>query len=109
VTPRPLCPLESIPDGGARGFEPMPGLPDGLVVVRRGGAVLAYANACPHLGIALEILPDRFLDPRGRHIVCATHGALFRVGDGVCVAGPCAGEALEAVPARVEAGTVIVG
>lgn len=67
-----------------------------------------YVNACPHLGIPLEPLPDRFLDGAGRHFVCSTHGARFRVEDGFCIAGPCTGDRLEAVPARLEDGVILV-
>ncbi|MCR0985817.1 Rieske (2Fe-2S) protein [Roseomonas populi] len=105
---RILCRLDEIPDGAARGFPPARGGFVGLVAVRRGVAVHVYVNSCPHLGIPLESLPDRFLDGAGRHLVCTAHGARFRVEDGFCVSGPCAGDALEAVPARIEDGVVIV-
>ena len=105
---RILCRLEEIPDGEARGFPPAPGGFTGLVAIRRGDAVHVYVNACPHIGIPLESLPDRFLDGPRRHLVCTAHGARFRVEDGFCVSGPCAGDALDAVPVRVEAGRVVV-
>lgn len=105
---RGLCRPEEIPDGAARGFPPAPGGFTGLVAVRRGGAAHVYVNACPHLGISLESLPDRFLDGAGRHLVCTVHGARFRVEDGFCVSGPCAGDRLEAVEARIEDGMVII-
>ena len=53
--------------------------------------------ACPHIGTPLEIQPDRFLDQSGQHILCSTHGALFQVEDGLCVAGPCVDEKLTPV------------
>jgi nitrite reductase/ring-hydroxylating ferredoxin subunit len=108
LTARLLCGLEEIPDGGARGFPPPPGGYTGLVAVRRGGVVHVYVNACPHIGIPLESLPDRFLDGARRHLVCTAHGARFRVEDGFCVSGPCAGDRLEAVEAWVEGGGVLV-
>jgi len=36
-------------------------------------------------------------------IQCATHGALFRIRDGYCVAGPCAGQGLIPLEVKVEA------
>jgi nitrite reductase/ring-hydroxylating ferredoxin subunit len=99
---RILCRLEDIPDGEARGFPPPPGCFTGLVAVRRGAVVHVYVNSCPHIGIPLESLPDRFLDGARRHLVCTAHGARFRIEDGFCVSGPCAGDALEGVEARVE-------
>nr|WP_206667727.1 Rieske (2Fe-2S) protein [Roseomonas nepalensis] len=105
---RALCRLDEIADGAARGFPPPPGGFTGLFALRRGGEVHVYVNACPHLGIPLEPLPDRFLDGAGRHVVCSTHGARFRAEDGFCVSGPCAGDSLEAVPVRIEDGVVLV-
>jgi nitrite reductase/ring-hydroxylating ferredoxin subunit len=31
----------------------------------------------------------------GHHLQCATHGALFDPLSGVCISGPCAGDALQ--------------
>lgn len=104
-----LCRLEELPDGGARGFV----LPDTgggvlrLILLRSGDAVSGFRNRCPHRGTPLDLRPDDFLDRDGRHLVCATHGALFRREDGFCVAGPCAGDRLEPVPLRVERGVVL--
>ncbi|MFC3124996.1 Rieske (2Fe-2S) protein [Pseudoroseomonas globiformis] len=106
---RSLCRLEEIPDGKARGFAGPPGGFMGLLAVRRGEAVFVYVNSCPHIGVPLEMMPDRFLDGAGRRILCAVHGATFRVEDGFCLTGPCAGDSLEAVPARIDAeGTIWV-
>jgi nitrite reductase/ring-hydroxylating ferredoxin subunit len=55
-------------------------------------------NRCPHVGTPLDWAENEFLDREGRHIVCATHGALFRIDDGRCVAGPCQGDRLEPFP-----------
>jgi len=106
---RALCRLDEIADGGARGFAPPPGRFVGLFVVRRGEAVFAYVNSCPHIGVSLEWVPDQFLDVPRAHIQCSTHNALFRIEDGYCVGGPCIGESLEALPARVAEGWVILG
>jgi nitrite reductase/ring-hydroxylating ferredoxin subunit len=106
---RALCRLDDIPDGGAKGFDPPPGRFTGLFAVRRGGAVWVYLNSCPHLGVSLDIAPDRFLDARRQHIQCSTHGALFRIEDGFCLKGPCAGERLTPIAARVDGGVVLVG
>ena len=105
---RVLCALEDIPDGNSKGFPAAPGAFMGLFAVRRGRHVWVYVNSCPHIGVPLEVLPDRFLDGRREHVVCALHGARFRIEDGFCVSGPCAGDALEAVPAGIRDGAVIV-
>lgn len=101
---RLLCRLDDVPEGESRGFPPAPGGFTGLFAVRRGGHLFVYVNACPHVGLPLDIQPHRFLDAEGRLIVCAAHGARFRVEDGHCVQGPCAGQALEAVPTRLGPG-----
>ncbi len=45
---------------------------------------------------------------RGDRIVCSTHGAEFRIEDGFCLRGPCAGRSLEAVPAALRDGVILV-
>ena len=100
--------MADIPDGGARGFEPAPGGLTGLFAVRQGEAVHVYVNACPHLGLSLDWMPGRFLTEDGTRIVCATHGAEFRVEDGHCLRGPPCGLSLEAVPAWITDGLIEV-
>ena len=108
MTERTLCNLADIPDGASRGFGPAMGGFTGLFAVRRGGQVFVYVNACPHVGAALDRAPDRFLTADGARIACGAHGAQFGVEDGVCVHGPCVGARLEAVPARIVGGAVLV-
>jgi len=109
VAERVLCALEDIPDGQSKGFAAAPGAFTGLFAVRRGRQVWVYVNSCPHIGVPLDPVPDRFLDRKRENIVCSTHGARFRIEDGVCTSGPCYGESLEAVPVRLDAeGRVIV-
>jgi nitrite reductase/ring-hydroxylating ferredoxin subunit len=104
-----LCRLEEIEDGEARGFELGEGAARrSILVVREGDTVYGYENFCPHLGTPLEFLPDDFMSEDGQHIVCATHGALFQIEDGYCVAGPCAGDALSAVAVAVDADGCVV-
>ncbi len=81
-----------------------------VLVVREGktGAVRAYVNACPHKGTPLETFPDRVLDREGRHLVCSTHGARFRVPDGLCVAGPCKGARLVPLAIRCDGGRILL-
>jgi nitrite reductase/ring-hydroxylating ferredoxin subunit len=103
----PLCRLDDIPDGGAKGFT-VPGIGEAgeLFVVRRGERVFAYVNSCPHVGTPLEFVADQFLNLDRTLIQCSTHGALFRIEDGYCVDGPCSGDALEALEAEVRDGQV---
>lgn len=89
-----LCAGSDVPDGQSRGLE-LDGLK--LVVIRRDGQVYVYRNRCPHRGVALEWHEDKFLDPSASLIQCATHGALFLIESGECVAGPCEGQSLTAI------------
>jgi nitrite reductase/ring-hydroxylating ferredoxin subunit len=101
------CAVSDLAEGQCRSFtlaqeealEPIEGF-----IVCKGGRVYAYRNACPHLNINLNWRPDGFLDIGGRHILCALHGALFNIDDGLCVSGPCFGRRLEKLAVRVEEG-----
>lgn len=89
-----LCAPNEVTEGQSRGFE-LAG--EKLFAVRKDGRLHAYRNRCPHRGIPLEWLPDQFLDSSASLIQCATHGALFLIDSGECVAGPCAGQSLETI------------
>ena len=104
---RRLGRLEEIPDGQAKAYR-VDGFEYEVFVHRERGGVRAYLNSCPHQGTPLDWVPDRFIAPDGEHFLCATHGALFRMADGVCVAGPCAGARLTPVPVGLESGWVIL-
>ena len=105
---RVLCRVDELPDGGTRGFPPAPGGFIGLFALRRGERVQVWVNACPHLGVPLDWAPDQFLTHDGARIMCSTHGAEFRLDDGLCLRGPCKGDHLEAVPVTIESGLVLV-
>ena len=104
-----VCRLSEIPDGAAREFS----FGDGretfrLLVLRSGERLRAYVNFCPHFSLPLNSEPDKFLLFGGR-IYCANHTAAFRIEDGYCEDGPCAGDWLEPVPLAVEQGVVKIG
>ncbi len=90
-----LCQVADIPLGGARALALGP--ESKLFAVRTADSVHVYRNRCPHAGFELNWLPDRFLDHSGRYIHCQTHGALFEIDSGICLAGPCPGARLERV------------
>jgi len=105
--PAAILSLDALPDGGARGATvEQDGRRHEILLVRRADRVFAYVNACPHLGTPLETFPDRFLDRTGRRLICSTHGALFRIEDGLCVFGPCQERYLAAVPVAVVDGRI---
>ncbi len=104
---RLLCRADAVPEGGGRGFSFGDGTErQAVFVIRRHDRLYAYINECPHFGTPLDGLPDRFFDRAGEHLLCGTHGALFRPEDGFCVRGPCAGEHLAPLAITVADGEV---
>ena len=104
-----LCNLAEISDGHSGGF--VVDTADGrcgLLVVRRGNTAVSYVNSCPHIGTPLEIRPNHFLDQEGKYILCSTHGALFQIDDGLCIAGPCVDDKLTAIDIEVKDGALFV-
>jgi nitrite reductase/ring-hydroxylating ferredoxin subunit len=79
-----------------------------LVLRDENGRVVAYRNLCRHLPVPLDGGTGELLTPDRRHLVCGTHGALYRLGDGRCVEGPCKGCALIALPTREDERSVYV-
>ena len=103
-----LIALAEIPDRLARGVRVGGPRGESFIVARRGSRAFVYRNRCPHRGSPLDWTPDHFMDESGYHLVCATHGAIFRKDDGECISGPCTGDRLEPIAARVENGIVLV-
>ena len=108
MTEHPLCRLDDLPEGQSRGFalDPDAHYAD-LLVVRARTGIYAYRNRCPHTGAPMEWEPDRFLDFSNTLIQCGIHGALFRVEDGYCIAGPCARQSLQRIAVTERDGWLI--
>jgi len=97
-----LCTLDDLADPGSLAVNMEDsGLPWDLCVVRREGRVSAFINHCPHAGSPLDWVPGEFLSPDKQHIQCSTHHALFEIDTGLCVSGPCVGQALRAVAVEI--------
>ena len=104
-----LCALDEIDEPGAKGLTLKSGTSRlDIFLIRKDGAVYAYLNLCPHAATRLDNWPDRFLTQDERQILCGNHAALFRIEDGFCTSGPCAGKSLERVPVEVRDGMVQV-
>jgi nitrite reductase/ring-hydroxylating ferredoxin subunit len=67
---------------------------EGFILRHRLG-FFAYANACPHWNVDLDLGFGDFYDRDMDRIFCRNHGALFMPETGLCSAGPCAGLYLE--------------
>ena len=102
-----LCRLEEIADPGAKSlyFTVWPAMFNGFVV-RRGGRVWGYVDRCPHAARPLAPIEDRYLTREKDLLLCSAHGALFRIEDGLCIAGPCAGERLVPWPVTIDGDVV---
>lgn len=98
-----LCATDSVAEGQAKGFATET---QTFIVTRRDAQFFVYLNRCPHLGVPLEWLPDQFLDEDSELLRCSTHGALFTIESGLCVAGPCVGEHLVTVPFHIHEGQI---
>lgn len=103
-----LCRLDEIPDPGSRGFHFHAG--DKLFlgfVVRRGDDLKGYVDSCPHTGQPLGGPTGRHVTRENDLILCTGHGALFRIDDGLCTSGPCAGQRLGGWAVTVVDGAVV--
>lgn len=103
-----LCRLDDLdPDLGVRRFMWLEADgPRRLLLLRREGEVFGYWNECPHHGVALEDPSGNVLSDDRRLLECSFHGARFRLEDGHCVSGPCAGRALRRFVVMLVAGEV---
>ncbi len=69
---------------------------EAILLYRDNEKIQAWLNICPHAGRRLDYAPGKFLMQDG-NLVCAAHGASFRLTNGECVAGPCRGASLKSV------------
>ena len=109
---QPVCPASELTPGQFVEFrlrekarEPA-GMPLTGFLFLDGTTPRAYLNICPHLGVELNWMPGRFMDSDNLFIQCSTHGALFKPGDGECIAGPCQGDALTLLDLREHDGQI---
>lgn len=95
--------LDEIPDGEARGYDPAGTGRDTLFVVRAGTRLHGWRDRCPHEGATpLPYRRHQYLNAARTRIVCFAHGALFDISTGVCLRGPCLGQALTPVPLSID-------
>lgn len=81
--------------------------PEGFVV-RYQGRLYAWRNECRHVPMTMDWVENRFLSRDGCWIQCSTHGALYELDTGLCVAGPPAGKRLHALDVGIEDGRIVV-
>ncbi len=100
-----LCYDHEIKNGDSKGFEINN---KRFFAVKKNQKIFLYVNRCPHAGLPLNWQEDKFLDYDGELIQCSSHGALFKIESGKCVAGPCTGKFLTEVPFEQENGKLSI-
>lgn len=100
-----LCELNELPNHESKGFSVGQ---QSILVVRKNQKVFAYHDRCPHMSIPLAWNPDKYLNYEKELIQCSTHGALFVIETGKCVAGPCTGDSLESIKLTIEDSSVFI-
>ncbi len=104
-----LCALAEIADKGAKevvfgeGYDCFR-----VLLLRSGESVRAYRNRCAHVQIPLNYEPDLFHVLDGEVLMCAHHGAMYRIADGFCFDGPCEGARLSPIPVALRGDTVVI-
>jgi nitrite reductase/ring-hydroxylating ferredoxin subunit len=103
------CPADALGPGQTAKFQlqrhgrTVPGF-----VVNFEGRRYAYINRCPHAGTPLDWWPNEFFTEDGRHLICATHGAVFEPRTGLCIEGPCPGARLEALAVQEDGDGIVI-
>lgn len=100
-----ICNVDQLSNGECASLEAQD---SAYFVVRYNDQWFAYKNACPHLGLSLDFVPNQFLVPDKSMIQCSSHGALFEIETGECLAGPCTGQSLQKVPFEIQQGQVCI-
>lgn len=106
LTPQWLCASGDLKEcDGSITFEVMEwGKLTPAFAVRFDNQAQAFLNRCAHVPAEMDWQPGEFWDQDKRFIICSVHGALYEPQDGTCVAGPCPGAKLVAIPLQEKDG-----
>ena len=104
-----LCNTTDIPSGQVKEFS----FGDSpfnfrMFVYNDNGAFRAFRNSCPHFDVPLNHSPEELFTDDGQHFQCITHFARFDKHSGLCVYGPCEGEALQSIALHEENGMLSI-
>jgi len=80
-----------------------------LFIYNDNGTFRAFRNSCPHYDVPLNHTTEDLFTSDDRYFQCMTHFAHFEKDSGLCVSGPCKGQALESIPIRLEAERLVIG
>lgn len=101
-----ICVLNVVAEGGTHCLE-LAGFP--LLLVRTGGTIRAYVNACPHQYLPLNHKGDNLISTDKTIVRCTNHSAGFSVETGEGVEGLGIGDCLDPVPVHVDGNVIRVG
>ena len=105
-----VCDSDAVQEGGRGVRFPVTAFGDKATgfVVRYDGKAYAYLNRCAHVPIELDWAQGEFFESSGLYLMCSTHGATFEPATGLCTGGPCVGDRLTPLPARLEGEALVV-
>lgn len=102
-----LCGYDELPDPGSKGVcVNINDIEHNVFVVKKNNSIYVYKNSCPHTFGPLDWLPDKFLDSDKNYILCANHGAMFEIENGLCIYGPCKMQSLRSVAYEIIDGVI---
>ena len=102
-----LIKYDELPDPGSKGLiVKINSAEIRLFLVKNNDQIYIYKNSCPHTLGPLDWLPDSFLSEDKKYIMCANHGALFQIDDGMCVYGPCKNQKLQKLSYTINNGSI---
>lgn len=79
-----------------------------LLLLRTGGVLRAYVNACPHQYLPLDYRSSSVLSADRARLLCSAHGAVFDAATGGCLSGDGA-DGLDPVPVVESEGLIRIG
>ncbi len=79
-----------------------------LIARSKDGAPRVYENICPHAQSPLERFDGRVLVQERSYLVCAMHGASFRIDSGECVGGPALGLCLTSIDCIIDGDHILL-
>ena len=79
-----------------------------IILVAKDHQIHAFRNQCPHAWVGLDAVDDLIISGCGQYLQCTSHFAQFRMHDGYCVYGPCAGQSLVPLQLTIKDGSIFL-
>ena len=77
-----------------------------IILIKISDSYLAYWNICKHISIPLDGGLGK-LPVVKNELICQTHGARYRIKDGLCVKGPCKDQSLDPIAVEIASDRII--